>query len=123
MGIVPTEMELILEQTQQGISHEVSEILLKLNPPDHRILTDGGEANSLQEMDDPNITMEEYIQLMDDKAQRCSKTFNWETATYGNVYCDDSNLFTDFEKDFPATVYDDGSTLNQNASSKPTVSI
>nr|GEV83586.1 hypothetical protein [Tanacetum cinerariifolium] len=46
MGIVPTEMELILEQTQQGISHEVSmihtyvgnlvkEILLKLNLPDH----------------------------------------------------------------------------------------
>nr|GEW07570.1 hypothetical protein [Tanacetum cinerariifolium] len=25
MGIVPTEMELILEQTQQGISHEVSD--------------------------------------------------------------------------------------------------
>nr|GFA72680.1 hypothetical protein [Tanacetum cinerariifolium] len=24
MGIVPSEMELILEQTQQGISHEVS---------------------------------------------------------------------------------------------------
>nr|GEX78002.1 hypothetical protein [Tanacetum cinerariifolium] len=85
-----------------------------------RILTDGGEANSLQEMDDPNIIMEEYIQLIDDKAQRCSETFNWETATYGNVYCDDSDLFTDFEKDFPATVYDDASTLNQNASSEPT---
>nr|GEX17944.1 putative reverse transcriptase domain-containing protein [Tanacetum cinerariifolium] len=47
MRIVPTEMELILEQTQQGISHEVSkdsilqagnpvkEILLKFNLPDH----------------------------------------------------------------------------------------
>nr|GEX88064.1 reverse transcriptase domain-containing protein [Tanacetum cinerariifolium] len=47
MRIVPTKMELILEQTQQGISHEVSkdsilqaenlvkEILLKLNLPDH----------------------------------------------------------------------------------------
>nr|GEX12578.1 hypothetical protein [Tanacetum cinerariifolium] len=55
-GIVPTEMELILEQTQQGISHEVSKdsilqvgnpvkkILLKLNLPDHRILKDGGEG-------------------------------------------------------------------------------
>ncbi|GKA65984.1 hypothetical protein Tco_0765691 [Tanacetum coccineum] len=59
---MPTEMELTLEQTQQGVSYEVSfdesianvlerfytsagnpvkEILLKLNPPDHRsILTD-----------------------------------------------------------------------------------
>nr|GEV34154.1 hypothetical protein [Tanacetum cinerariifolium] len=29
MGIMPTEMELILEQTQQGISHEVSVTLTK----------------------------------------------------------------------------------------------
>ncbi|GJW36059.1 hypothetical protein Tco_0058979 [Tanacetum coccineum] len=50
---MPTETELALEQTQQGVSYEVSkdsilqagnpvkEILLKLNLPDHRsILTD-----------------------------------------------------------------------------------
>nr|GFA22240.1 hypothetical protein [Tanacetum cinerariifolium] len=58
MGKVPTEMELILEQTQQGISHEVSihalagnhvkEILLKLNLPDHRTLKDGGEVLKLK---------------------------------------------------------------------------
>ncbi|GJV11537.1 hypothetical protein Tco_1353078 [Tanacetum coccineum] len=62
---MPTEMELTLEQTQQGVSYEVSfdesnanvlerfytsarnpvkEILLKLNLPDHRILKDGGEG-------------------------------------------------------------------------------
>ncbi|GKB74188.1 hypothetical protein Tco_0935600 [Tanacetum coccineum] len=61
---MPTEMELTLEQTQQGVSYEVSfdesnanvlerfytlagnpikEILLKLNLPDHRILKNGGE--------------------------------------------------------------------------------
>ncbi|GJS51222.1 hypothetical protein Tco_0869178 [Tanacetum coccineum] len=50
-GKVPTEMELVLEQTQQGSSYEsyrfntasgiCQEILLKLNLPDHRlILTD-----------------------------------------------------------------------------------
>nr|GEU83348.1 putative reverse transcriptase domain-containing protein [Tanacetum cinerariifolium] len=39
-GIVPTEMELVLEQTQQ-VGNHVKEILLKLNLPDHRsILTD-----------------------------------------------------------------------------------
>ncbi|GKE37901.1 hypothetical protein Tco_1461306 [Tanacetum coccineum] len=50
---MPIEMELTLEQTQQGVSYEVSkdsillvgnpvkEILLKLNLPDHRILKDG----------------------------------------------------------------------------------
>ncbi|GJS66493.1 hypothetical protein Tco_0681057 [Tanacetum coccineum] len=51
------------------------------------------------EMDDPNITMEEYIQLMADKARG------------------------DFETDFPAIVYNDASTSNQNVSSEPTVSI
>nr|GFB03547.1 hypothetical protein [Tanacetum cinerariifolium] len=55
MGIVPTEMELILEHTQQGISHEVliiltkagnhvKKILLKLNLSDHRKLKDEGEG-------------------------------------------------------------------------------
>ncbi|GJS37487.1 putative reverse transcriptase domain-containing protein [Tanacetum coccineum] len=67
---MPTEMELVLEQTQQGVSYEVSvsveglknekeilytsagnpvkEILLKLNLPDHRILKDGhGEVQFL----------------------------------------------------------------------------
>ncbi|GJX32758.1 hypothetical protein Tco_0242613 [Tanacetum coccineum] len=53
-------------------------------------------ANSLQEMDDPNITMEEYIQLMADKPR-------------GH-----------FETDFPAIVYNDASTSNQNVFSEPT---
>nr|GEU66606.1 ribonuclease H-like domain-containing protein [Tanacetum cinerariifolium] len=66
MGIVPTEMELILEQTQQSISYEVSmihtkpgnpvkEILLKLNLPDYgsiltdrRTLKDGGKGTCFQ---------------------------------------------------------------------------
>ncbi|GJY13501.1 hypothetical protein Tco_0382810 [Tanacetum coccineum] len=70
---MPTEMELTLEQTQQGVSYEVSavmdpvtlcttlpshsrfdisagnpvkEILLKLNLLDHRIFKDGGEGCS-----------------------------------------------------------------------------
>ncbi|GJX39712.1 hypothetical protein Tco_0253015 [Tanacetum coccineum] len=77
----------------------------------------------LQEMDDPNITMEEYIQLMADKARGRDQTFNWETATYGKVYCDDSDLFTDFETDFPDIVYNDASTSNQNVSFEPTVNI
>ncbi|GJX83286.1 hypothetical protein Tco_0332767 [Tanacetum coccineum] len=31
-------------------------------------------------MDDPNITMEEYIRLEEEKAQKRGKVFNWETA-------------------------------------------
>nr|GEU43867.1 hypothetical protein [Tanacetum cinerariifolium] len=35
----------------------------------------------LVNMDDPNITMEEYIRLEEEKARRRRKVFNWETAT------------------------------------------
>ncbi|GJX21017.1 hypothetical protein Tco_0223694, partial [Tanacetum coccineum] len=71
-------------------------------------------------MDDPNITMEEYIRLQTENAQRHGETFNWETATYGKVYCEDFNSFTDFEADFPAIVYNDALTSNENVLSKPT---
>nr|GEU47017.1 hypothetical protein [Tanacetum cinerariifolium] len=64
--------------------------------------------------------MEEYNQLMAAKARRHGQTFDWETATYGNVHCDDFDLSTGFETDFPAVVYSDASTSNQNVSSEPT---
>ncbi|GKF41149.1 hypothetical protein Tco_0124491, partial [Tanacetum coccineum] len=64
--------------------------------------------------------MEEYIQLMADKARRGGQTFNWETATCGEVYCEDLDSFTDFKADFPSIVYNDASTSNQNVSSEPT---
>ncbi|GJY11245.1 hypothetical protein Tco_0379430 [Tanacetum coccineum] len=74
-------------------------------------------------IDDPDITMEEYIQLMADKARRHGQTFDWETTTYDNVHCDDFNIFTDFETDFPAIIYSDVSTSNQKVSSEPTDSL
>ncbi|GKB15237.1 hypothetical protein Tco_0849160, partial [Tanacetum coccineum] len=44
-------------------------------------------------MDDPNITMEEYIRLEEEKARKRRKMFNWETATYVNfrISFDESN--------------------------------
>ncbi|GJT18382.1 reverse transcriptase domain-containing protein [Tanacetum coccineum] len=36
-------------------------------------------------MDDPNITMEEYIRLEEEKARRRGQDFNWEIATYGTI--------------------------------------
>ncbi|GJS47639.1 hypothetical protein Tco_0597760 [Tanacetum coccineum] len=32
-------------------------------------------------MDNPNITMEEYIRLEEEKAQKQGETFDWQTAT------------------------------------------
>nr|GEW32883.1 hypothetical protein [Tanacetum cinerariifolium] len=40
-------------------------------------------------MDDPNITMEEYIRLEEEKARKHRKVFNWETAKYGKDNDDD----------------------------------
>ncbi|GKC76554.1 hypothetical protein Tco_1127328, partial [Tanacetum coccineum] len=37
-------------------------------------------------LDDPNITMEEYIRLEEEKARKRGKVFNWETAKYDIRY-------------------------------------
>ncbi|GKA30840.1 hypothetical protein Tco_0717145 [Tanacetum coccineum] len=74
-------------------------------------------------MEDPNITMEEYIQLMVDKARGGDQTFNWEIATHSKEYYDDLDSFIDFETNFPAIVYNDASTSNQNISYEPTDAI
>ncbi|GKA58112.1 hypothetical protein Tco_0757300 [Tanacetum coccineum] len=47
-------------------------------------------------MDDPNITMEEYIRLEEEKACRRVKVYNWETTTYGIVYNDALTSKSDF---------------------------
>ncbi|GKC31064.1 hypothetical protein Tco_1038358 [Tanacetum coccineum] len=74
-------------------------------------------------MDDPNNTMEEYIQLEVEKAHRGGQDFNWETATYGKVrYFEDIDYFKDFENEFPAIVYKDALTPKLKVSSEPTVS-
>ncbi|GKA64523.1 hypothetical protein Tco_0764230 [Tanacetum coccineum] len=69
-------------------------------------------------MDDPNITMEEYIRLEEEKARRRGRTFNWQTATFEKLenYKDEDDYFIDFETEFPAIVFDN--TLLQ---SEPTV--
>ncbi|GJW00218.1 hypothetical protein Tco_1555469 [Tanacetum coccineum] len=59
-------------------------------------------------MDDPDITIEEYIRLEEEKACRHARNFNWEIATYGKMsYFEDINLFNDFEEEFPAIIFKD----------------
>ncbi|GKB02727.1 hypothetical protein Tco_0830816 [Tanacetum coccineum] len=59
-------------------------------------------------MDDPNMTMKEYIKFEEEKAHRRGRVFNWKTATYGKVKVDDSlyNLGS-VEDEFPTIVIDD----------------
>ncbi|GJZ80542.1 hypothetical protein Tco_0645536 [Tanacetum coccineum] len=75
-------------------------------------------------MEDPDITMEEYIKLEADKARRRGQTFNWINATYGKVrYLEDINYFKDFETEFPAIVYKDALTSKPGISPEPAVSL
>ncbi|GJV06831.1 hypothetical protein Tco_1344487, partial [Tanacetum coccineum] len=59
-------------------------------------------------MDDPNMTMEEYIKLEEEKARRRGRVFNWQTATYGKIRIDDDLHDLSFvEAEFPAIIIND----------------
>ncbi|GJZ70487.1 hypothetical protein Tco_0634037 [Tanacetum coccineum] len=74
-------------------------------------------------MDDPNITMEEYIMLEEEKARRRGKLFNWETAKYSKIWYDeDVHDLRSVETEFPAIVFNDNLTSNETLSCEPTVS-
>ncbi|GKE47670.1 hypothetical protein Tco_1478928 [Tanacetum coccineum] len=73
-------------------------------------------------MDDPNITMEEYIRLKEEKSRRQGRTFDWQTAKYDKreYYETQDDSFTDLETEYPAIVLDDISDVT--FSREPTVS-
>ncbi|GKE47731.1 hypothetical protein Tco_1478989 [Tanacetum coccineum] len=74
-------------------------------------------------MNDPNITMEEYIRIEEEKARRHGKVYNWETATYGRIWDDDEvhNLGS-VKTEFSVIVFDDTYTSQATLSCEPTVS-
>ncbi|GJR05659.1 hypothetical protein Tco_0528643 [Tanacetum coccineum] len=74
-------------------------------------------------MDNPNITMEEYIRLAEERARKRGKVFNWETATYGKIWdSEDVHDLGSVETKFPAIVFNDKLTSEAPLSCEPTVS-
>ncbi|GJU08023.1 hypothetical protein Tco_1124453 [Tanacetum coccineum] len=74
-------------------------------------------------MDDPNINMEEYISLEEEKARKRGKMYNWETATYGKIWDnEDIHDLGSVETEFPAIVFNDTLTSEATLSCEPTVS-
>nr|GEU70795.1 putative ribonuclease H-like domain-containing protein [Tanacetum cinerariifolium] len=62
--------------------------------------------NTQVKMNDPNITMEEYIMLEEEKARRRGKVYNWETTTYGKIWYDeDIHDLRSVETEFLAIVF------------------
>ncbi|GJR82138.1 hypothetical protein Tco_0152923 [Tanacetum coccineum] len=74
-------------------------------------------------MDNPNITIEEYIRLEKEKAHRRGKVFNWETAMYGKIW-DNEDVYDlgSVETEFPAIVFNHKLTSEATLSCEPTVS-
>ncbi|GKC55835.1 hypothetical protein Tco_1083433 [Tanacetum coccineum] len=73
-------------------------------------------------MDNPNITMEEYIRLEEERARRRGKVFNWETATYGKIWDnEDVHDLRSIETEFPAISFND-EVSSKTLSCEPTIS-
>ncbi|GKC49009.1 hypothetical protein Tco_1071754 [Tanacetum coccineum] len=74
-------------------------------------------------MDDPNITMEKYIRLEEEKSCRRGKVYNWKTAKYGKIWYDeDVHDLISVETELPTIVYNDAFTFEITLSCEPTVS-
>ncbi|GJX86377.1 hypothetical protein Tco_0669774 [Tanacetum coccineum] len=74
-------------------------------------------------MDNPNLTIEEYIRLEKEKARRRGKVYNWKTATYGKImYDEDVHNLGSVETEFPAIVFNDTLTSEAALLCEPTVS-
>ncbi|GKC36346.1 hypothetical protein Tco_1048730 [Tanacetum coccineum] len=67
--------------------------------------------------------MKEYIRLEEEKARKCEKVFNWETAMYGKIWYDEDVYdLRSVETEFPAIVFNDNLTSNETLFCEPTVS-
>ncbi|GKB62979.1 hypothetical protein Tco_0919165 [Tanacetum coccineum] len=83
-------------------------------------------------MKDPNITMEEYIKLEEEKARRRGKdsendnekvNMPWFPSPGPTISCfDDLDFFKDFENEFPTIVYNDALTSKSDFLTVPTLS-
>ncbi|GKA05788.1 hypothetical protein Tco_0684908 [Tanacetum coccineum] len=73
-------------------------------------------------MDNPNITMEEYIRLKEEKARRRGKVYNRETAKHGKIWYDeDVHDLRSVETEFPAIFFNDELSSKKTLSCEPTV--
>ncbi|GJS67177.1 hypothetical protein Tco_0681741 [Tanacetum coccineum] len=76
-------------------------------------------------MNDPNITMEEYIKLEEEKDQSRGEMFNWQITTFGRTrHYYEEERFMNFKEEFQAIIFEkikeDGNG-NMHTSPKPMV--
>nr|GEV97369.1 copia protein [Tanacetum cinerariifolium] len=84
---------------------------------DYRLLQ---RTQDYYRMDNPNITIKEYIRLKEEKAHRHGKVYNWETAKYGKIWCDeDIHDLRSVETKFLAIVFNDNLTFKEALPCEP----
>ncbi|GJR95866.1 putative reverse transcriptase domain-containing protein [Tanacetum coccineum] len=99
-------MEYLVNISKRRAIVSSNEDVLKINDSDYQYAISIKEDKA---MGDPNITMEEYIRLEEEKARKHGKVFNWETAKYGNIWYDeDVDDLRSVETEFPAIAFNDG---------------
>ncbi|GKA79082.1 hypothetical protein Tco_0785678, partial [Tanacetum coccineum] len=70
-----------------------------------------------------NIAIKEYIRLEEEKARRHGKVYNWETAMYGRIWCnEDVHDLRSVETEFPTIIFDNVFPSEVTPSYEPTVS-
>ncbi|GJR55877.1 hypothetical protein Tco_1406398 [Tanacetum coccineum] len=98
-------MEYLVNISKRHTFWSLNEDILKIYYSDYQYVISIKDDTA---MDDPNMTMEEYIKLEEEKARRRGRVFNWETATYGKIRVDDDlHDLRSVEAEFPAIVIDD----------------
>ncbi|GJU18403.1 zf-CCHC domain-containing protein [Tanacetum coccineum] len=122
-----SKVHIILNKHTRKIEESLNVTFDETPPPSKTsplVDDDLDEEESIKvKMDDPNITMEEYIRLEEEKARKHGKVFNWETAKYGKIWYDeDVHGLKSVETEFPAIIFNDKLTFEEALSCEPTVS-
>ncbi|GJS69533.1 hypothetical protein Tco_0702374 [Tanacetum coccineum] len=125
---IPTNIKDIMEKHQVHVSRlpysDTYSLVSKCpSVKVNEFLREDATFLKLSKMDDPNITMEEYIRLEEEKARKCGKVFNWETAMYDRIWYDeDVHDLKSIENEFPAIAFNDSLKSGETLSCEPTVS-
>ncbi|GKB64387.1 hypothetical protein Tco_0920573 [Tanacetum coccineum] len=100
-----TAIEESKELTSLSLDELIRNLKAKKESSDEECSTSDSEDKQYTmavKMDDPNITMKEYIRLEEEKAHRHGKVYNWETATYGKIWDnEDVHDLGSIETEFP----------------------
>ncbi|GJV63852.1 hypothetical protein Tco_1474680 [Tanacetum coccineum] len=97
--------EYLLNISKRRAFWSLNEDILRINDSDYQYGV---------KMDNPNITMEEYVKLEEEKARKRGKVFNWETTKYGKIWYDeDVHDLRSVETEFLAIFFNDKLTSEE----------